>query len=97
MRQISRDPLELVRQTIGPHHQYPDGLMLFLGTLFAPVQDRGEPGLGFTHKTGDKVIIRADGLGALINRVNYCDVIAPWTFGIGQLLKNLQRRGVLVS
>jgi fumarylacetoacetate (FAA) hydrolase family protein len=95
MNQISRDPLELVQQTIGPHHQYPDGLMLFLGTLFAPIQDRDGPNLGFTHHTGDVVTISAPGLGALINSVNYCDAIPPWTFGIGQLFRNLQERGLV--
>jgi fumarylacetoacetate (FAA) hydrolase family protein len=91
MREISRDPLELVRQAIGPHHQYPDGLMLFLGTMFAPTQDRDQPGEGFTHHVGDIVRISALGLGMLTNRVNHCDAIAPWEFGIGQLLKHLRR------
>jgi len=89
MSEISRDPGELVRQAIGPHHQYPDGLMLFLGTLFAPTQDRDMPGLGFTHRIGDVVTISTPGLGRLINRVNYCDAIPPWTFGIGELLRRL--------
>ncbi len=93
MSQISRDPLELVRQTIGAHHQYPDGLMLFLGTLFAPTQDREAPGLGFTHRVGDTVTISAKGIGSLVNTVNYCDAIPPWTFGIGELFKILKRRG----
>lgn len=97
MNQISRDPLELVRQTMGPHHQYPDGLMLFLGTLFAPIQDRDESGLGFTHRIGDRVTIGALGLGSLVNSVNYCDVIEPWTFGIRQLFSNLQQRGLLLG
>src|SRR5450759_4355248 len=52
MAQISRDPLDLVAHAIGPNHQYPDGLVLFLGTMFAPVEDRGQPGGGFTHKVG---------------------------------------------
>lgn len=95
MSQISRDPLELVRQTIGPHHQYPDGLMLFLGTLFAPIQDRDIANLGFTHRIGDAVSISAPELGNLTNRVNHCDAIAPWTFGIGELFRNLQQRGLL--
>lgn len=92
MSQISREPSELVRQTIGPHHQYPDGLMLFLGTLFAPTQDRDGPGMGFTHHVGDRVIISTPELGSLINHVNYCDAIPPWTFGIGELLRTLTRR-----
>jgi fumarylacetoacetate (FAA) hydrolase family protein len=94
MSEISRDPLELVKQAIGPNHQYPDGLMLFLGTPFAPIQDRDTAGLGFTHRIGDVVTIRAPGLGALTNRVNYCDAIPPWTFGIGELMGNLRRRGL---
>lgn len=95
MNKISRDPLELVHQAIGSHHQYPDGLMLFLGTLFAPIQDRDAPGLGFTHHMGDVVSISAPDLGVLINRVNYCDAIPPWTFGIGQLFHNLQKRSLV--
>ena len=93
--QISRDPLDLASQAIGPHHQYPDGLMLFLGTMFAPTQDRHGPGLGFTHEVGDVVTIATPALGALANRVNYADAIAPWTFGAGALMRNLGARGVL--
>jgi len=93
--EISRDPLELVAQTINAHHHYPDGLMLFLGTPFAPVQDRDVPGLGFTHKIGDIVEIRSPRLGRLINRVNHTDRIPPWDFGIRQLMTNLARRGLL--
>ena len=95
LRQISRDPEDLVRQAIGPNHQYPDGLMLFLGTAFAPTRDRGAPGRGFTHVPGDTVRIRADRLGALVNRVDLCHRIAPWTFGVGALLRNLAARGLL--
>ncbi len=76
-------------------HQYPDGTMLFLGTQFAPVQDRDQPGKGFTHKIGDVVSIRADSLGMLINRVNHCDKVAPWTYGINDLMRNLASRGLL--
>ncbi len=89
MEQISRDPQELVRQAIGPHHQYPDGLMLFLGTMFSPSKDRGEAGRGFTHHAGDIVAIRSPRLGSLVNRVDYCDAIEPWTFGISQLIDTL--------
>ncbi len=95
MSQISRDPADLVSQTIGRHHQYPDGLMLFLGTLFAPTQDRDEPGGGFTHKIGDKVIISASGLGTLCNSVNLSTQCPEWTFGIRALMANLARRGLL--
>jgi fumarylacetoacetate (FAA) hydrolase family protein len=95
MSRISRDPLDLVAQAMNHHHQYPDGVALFLGTMFAPTQDRGEPGGGFTHKVGDVVTISTPSLGALVNRVDYCDAIAPWTFGVGALMQNLARRGVL--
>jgi fumarylacetoacetate (FAA) hydrolase family protein len=92
---ISRDVTDLVAQTIGKHHQYPDGFVLFTGTMFAPTQDRAGPGSGFTHKVGDVVTIASPNLGALVNRVDYCDAIAPWSFGIGALMKNLAARGLL--
>jgi len=84
-----------VGQAIGANHQYPDGLVLFLGTMFAPTQDRHGPGQGFTHVAGDIVTVAAPALGALVNRVNCSDRIAPWTFGAGALMKNLARRGLL--
>ena len=95
MKHISRDPLELVQHCAGSHPQYPDGLMLFLGTMFSPIQDRDEPGQGFTHKVGDIVYIQTPLLGSLINRVNTCDQIPPWTFGTGALMRNLAQRGLL--
>ncbi|MCA1441116.1 fumarylacetoacetate hydrolase family protein [Ensifer sp. IC4062] len=95
MREISRDPLDLVAQTIGPHHQYPDGLMLFMGTLFAPVEDRDEPGQGFTHKLGDVVTISSPALGSLVNTVRLATECPPWTFGTTALMRNLARRGLL--
>jgi fumarylacetoacetate (FAA) hydrolase family protein len=95
MAEISRDPTELVAQTIGANHQYPDGLMLFLGTMFAPTDDRNGSGQGFTHLVGDEVIIRSERLGALVNRVDYAERIAPWTFGVGALMHNLARRRLL--
>lgn len=88
MREISRDPEELVRQTVS-EHQYPDGFALFLGTLFAPVQDRDAPGRGFTHKPGDMVTIRSERLGTLVNRVTTSDRAPPWTFGIRALMATL--------
>ncbi|GFM57749.1 fumarylacetoacetate hydrolase [Pseudomonas cichorii] len=95
MDQISRDPLDLVSQTLNVHHQYPDGFMLFLGTLFAPTEDRDHPGAGFTHKTGDLVRISSPLLGCLHNQVTHSDIASPWTFGIGALLRNLSARGLL--
>ncbi|TMJ00289.1 MAG: fumarylacetoacetate hydrolase family protein [Alphaproteobacteria bacterium] len=92
---ISRDPADLVAQMIGPHHQYPDGAVLFLGTMFAPVKDRDAPGMGFTHHAGDVVTIAADTLGALTNVVTTCDQAPPWTFGTAQLMRNLAKRALL--
>ena len=94
MSEISRDPTELVRQTLS-EHQYPDGFVLFLGTLFAPVQDRDQPGRGFTHKPGDVVRISSPKLGTLENRVVTSRDAAPWSFGIGDLMRNLAGRGLL--
>lgn len=93
--QISRDPTDLVAQTIGPVHQYPDGFALFLGTMFAPVKDRDVPGQGFTHKSGDIVTIAAPQLGRLVNRMRPSDACEPWTFGITALMRNLAARKVL--
>jgi fumarylacetoacetate (FAA) hydrolase family protein len=95
MRDISRDPLDLVAQTVNANHQYPDGFVLFLGTLFAPVEDRDEPGRGFTHKVGDIVRVSSEKLGALVNTVVTCEVAAPWNFGITALMRNLASRGLL--
>ncbi len=95
LARISRDPLDLVSQAIGPHHAYPDGLMLFLGTMFAPTQDRHGPGQGFTHVVGDRVTISAPELGALDNRVVHAEDAPRWTFGIGALMRNLAGRGIL--
>ena len=95
MSQISRDPLDLVKQAMGRHHQYPDGMMLFLGTMFAPTIDRFGPGQGFTHAVGDVVEVATPALGTLVNRVEHTDRIAPWTFGSVALMRNLARRGLL--
>jgi fumarylacetoacetate (FAA) hydrolase family protein len=92
---ISRDPADLVAQMVGPHHQYPDGAVLFLGTMFAPVKDRDAPGMGFTHHPGDVVTIAADKLGALVNVVTTSDQAPPWTFGAADLMRNLAKRGLL--
>lgn len=95
MKKISRDPIELVRQTIGDYHQYPDGFVLFMGTMFAPTEDRLGPGQGFTHVLGDTVSVATPQLGALVNRVNHCDRIAPWTYGVSALMKDLAHRRLL--
>ncbi|MBW8640055.1 fumarylacetoacetate hydrolase family protein [Hoeflea sp. WL0058] len=95
MKEISRDPLDLVGQACGAHHQYPDGFMLFLGTLFAPTQDRDIEGEGFTHKLGDIVDISASGLGSLTNIVKLSTECPPWTFGARALMQNLARRNLL--
>jgi fumarylacetoacetate (FAA) hydrolase family protein len=95
MSEISRDVTDLVAQTINESHQYPDGLALFTGTLFAPTRDRDAPGMGFTHKAGDTVRISSNRLGTLEHTVSYCDRVEPWTFGISALMRNLARRGLL--
>ena len=91
---ISRDPADIVGQMIGPHHQYPDGAVLFLGTPFSPSKDRGAPGMGFTHHEGDVVRVASPRLGALENEVDRTDECPPWAFGIGALMANLARRGL---
>lgn len=95
MDQISRDPLELVRQALS-EHQYPDGFALFLGTLFAPTQDRDVAGQGFTHKVGDVVRVSSPRLGTLENEVTTSKAAAPWSFGVGDLMRNLAGRGLLL-
>jgi fumarylacetoacetate (FAA) hydrolase family protein len=95
MSEISRDPVELVRHAHGPHHQYPDGFILFTGTMFAPTEDRDAPGEGFTHKEGDVVAISTPVLGTLVNTVTSSEAAPPWTFGIRALARNLAARGLL--
>lgn len=95
MTQISRDPESIVAQTIGRHHQYPDGFMLFLGTLFAPIQDRDHKGQGFTHKVGDLVSISEPSLGTLQNTVRLSTECPEWTIGIADTMRNLAARGLL--
>jgi fumarylacetoacetate (FAA) hydrolase family protein len=95
MAQISRDPLDLVSQSMGQYHQYPDGMVLFLGTMFAPIEDRDQPGSGFTHKVGDVVYISSSKLGTLVNRVELCNRIAPWVFGVRALFAHLAATGRL--
>jgi fumarylacetoacetate (FAA) hydrolase family protein len=93
--EIGRDLTELASQLHSRYHQYPDGVMLFIGTMFTPLDDRGAPGSGFTHKVGDVVKIAAPEIGALVNEVVHCDEAEPWTFGTGALMANLARRGLL--
>ncbi|WP_454842750.1 fumarylacetoacetate hydrolase family protein [Pseudomonas hormoni] len=95
MNQISRDPLDLVAQTLNENHQYPDGFVLFLGTLFAPKQDRDIPGGGFTHKEGDLVAISSARFGTLVNRVTTSDRAPAWQMGYRALLDNLHSRGLV--
>ncbi len=95
MSLISRDPLDLVGQTIGASHQYPDGFALYLGTMFAPIDDRDAPGKGFTHKAGDVVRVSSERLGVLENKVTSCEQAPPWTLGVSGLMRNLAARGLL--
>jgi fumarylacetoacetate (FAA) hydrolase family protein len=95
MAEISRSPEELVAAAMGPHHQYPDGMALYLGTMFVPSKDRGEKGRGFTHKTGDVVTISTEKLGALVNRVRLSPDCPPWTYGASHLMRDLARAGLI--
>jgi fumarylacetoacetate (FAA) hydrolase family protein len=95
MSEIARDPTDLAKQLLGAHHQYPDGAVLYLGTMFSPVKDRGAKGQGFTHKVGDITTISAPELGSLVNRITLSTQAPPWTFGTGALMRNLARRGLL--
>jgi fumarylacetoacetate (FAA) hydrolase family protein len=97
MSLISRDPMDLAAQTLSKHHQYPDGFALFMGTMFAPIEDRDAPGGGFTHKIGDVVRVSSARLGTLENKVTHCDAAPPWEFGISDLMRNLAGRGLLKS
>ncbi|CAN7390548.1 fumarylacetoacetate hydrolase family protein [Acidovorax sp. LjRoot38] len=94
MASISRDPTDLVAQTLAAH-QYPDGFMLFMGTLFAPIEDRGQPGGGFTHQLDDLVSIQSAWLGGLHNRVAHSEAAPPWRFGLRAFMANLAQRGLL--
>lgn len=95
LEEISRDPADLAAQALNRHHQYPDGLLLFTGTGFAPVADRAAPGMGFTHAVGDIVRIRERRLGCLENRVEHTDRLPPWSFGCRDLMRSLAARGLL--
>ena len=95
MARIARDPTELAEQLLNAHHAYPDGVVLYLGTMFAPVDDRGAAGKGFTHKTDDIVAIASPKLGRLVNRIRPTDAVDRWTFGAGALMRNLAKRGLI--
>jgi len=95
MSKISRDPEDIVGQTIGSNHQYPDGFVLYLGTMFAPTEDRGAPGQGFTHKLGDVVTVESPRLGRLTNVMVKTSDAEPWTFGTSALMRNLAKRGLI--
>lgn len=95
MAEIARDPADLVGELIGKTHQYPDGAVLYLGTMFAPTKDRGDPGMGFTHKVGDIVSVTTPSLGCLTNRMVHADAAQPWAFGARALMHNLAKRGLL--
>jgi fumarylacetoacetate (FAA) hydrolase family protein len=97
MSRISRDPDELVAETLNRSHQYPDGVVLFLGTMFVPTKEREGGGGGFTHKEGDVVAIRAAKLGTLVNRVGRSDTAPEWTFGTRALMANLEARGLIAA
>jgi fumarylacetoacetate (FAA) hydrolase family protein len=95
MAEISRSPEELVAAAMGPHHQYPDGLALYLGTMFVPSKDRGEKGKGFTHKIGDVVTISSEKFGALVNRVRLSPDCPHWTYGASHLMRGLARADLI--
>ena len=95
LSRISRDPSDLVGQLIGPHHQYPDGVVLFLGTMFAPTDDRDIAGMGFSHKIGDIVNIKSDKLGALANRMRHTNDCGLWDFGVSRLMRSLATRRLI--
>jgi len=95
MAEISRSPEELVAAAMGPHHQYPDGLALYLGTMFVPSKDRGEKGKGFTHKVGDIVTISSEKFGALVNRVRLSPDCPHWTYGASHLMRDLAKADLI--
>jgi fumarylacetoacetate (FAA) hydrolase family protein len=95
MGRISRDPADLMAATIGENHKYPDGVVLYLGTMFAPIEDRDARGKGFTHKIGDVVTIASPKLGRLQNTVVHCADAEQWTFGAAALMRNLAKRGLI--
>jgi fumarylacetoacetate (FAA) hydrolase family protein len=97
MAKISRDPADIAGQMLNAHHAFPDGAVLYLGTMFAPIEDRDTPGKGFTHKSGDIVTVSAPKLGRLVNRIRPTDQCERWTFGAAALMRNLAARGLLAA
>jgi fumarylacetoacetate (FAA) hydrolase family protein len=95
MSQISRPPESIVESAVGRHHQYPDGFVIYLGTMFAPVKDRGGVGKGFTHKPNDIVTISTPLLGSLRNRVRLSTECPPWNYGASHLMRDLSKAGLL--
>lgn len=95
LAEISRSPADLVAQMVNENHQYPDGAVLFLGAMYAPIEDRDRPGGGFTHKSGDIVTVRSAELGSLVNRMRRSNECPPWTFGVRELMRSLARRGLV--
>ena len=95
LRQISRDPADLVAQMVNENHQYPDGVVLFLGAMYAPIDDRDTPGGGFTHKLGDIVTVSSPALGSLVNRMRHSGDCEPWNYGLRDLMRNLAERKLL--
>jgi fumarylacetoacetate (FAA) hydrolase family protein len=95
MRDISRHPADIVAQMVNQNHQYPDGAVLFLGAMYAPVEDRDTPGGGFTHKLGDVVTVRSAELGSLVNRMRHSGDCPPWDFGVRELMRSLAHRKLL--
>lgn len=95
LTKISRDVQDLTDQMIGKHHQYPDGAVLYTGTMYAPIKDRDAPGKGFTHKMGDIVTVSSPKLGAIVNRMQSAYDCPPWTFGTSHLMRNLAKRGLI--
>ena len=95
MAVISRSPDELRAAAMGSHHQYPDGIALYLGTMFVPSKDRGVAGQGFTHHIGDVVTISSEKFGALVNRVRLSPDCPPWDYGVRALMRDLAAAGLL--
>ncbi|HMO27359.1 MAG TPA: fumarylacetoacetate hydrolase family protein [Tepidisphaeraceae bacterium] len=92
MSEISRSPEEIAQSVVCAHHQYPDATMIYLGTMFAPTEDRSAAGGGFTHHLHDRVEISVPQLGTLVNWVNHTDRIPPWEYGASELVECLVAR-----